>query len=86
MSTKYLLRIFINFLKLNQVYENYLSYLKATKGGQKKSVDFIVKHITYNPEDIIIEAFPWVTPKHQKKRWGELHREWQMLLNKYDDK
>lgn len=86
MSTKYLLRIFIKFLKFNKAYENYIFNLKSTKGGQKESVIFIVRHITYNPKDIIMNAFMWMPSKNQKKEWVELHREWQMLLNKYDDK
>ena len=85
MPTKYLLRIFIKFLKLNKVYESYILNLQNNKGGQKEAVKFIVKYITYQPQDMIINAFPWRTPKHQKKTWSALHREWQMLLNKYDD-
>lgn len=86
MSTKYLLRIFIKFLKFNKAYENYILNLKETKGGQKESINFIVRHITYRPNDIIMDAFMWNSSKKQKKTWVELHREWQMLLNKYDDK
>ena len=86
MSTRYLLIIFVRFLKFNNAYENYILNLKENKGGQKEAVKFIVKYITYQPQEMIINAFPWRTPKHQKKTWPVLHREWQMLLYKYDDK
>ena len=86
MKTKYLLRNFMKFLKFNNAYDNYILNLKEAKGEKKKTIDFIVRHITYDPENIIIHAFTWYSSKKQKKTWGELHREWQMLLNKYYDK
>lgn len=86
MSTKYLLRNFIKFLKSNEVYENYILHLKETKGGQKESINFIVRYITYTPKDMIMDAFMWNSSKNQEKTWAELHFEWQRLLKTYYDK
>ena len=86
MSKQQLIRVFIKFLKYNQVYDSYLLRLNETKGNYKESQKFIIKCIKTEPDDLIMYAFPWITPSKQKKPWAQLHREWQMLLNKYDDK
>lgn len=86
MNRKYLLRNFMKFLKFYNAYDNYILKLKETKGGQKETVDFIVRHITYDSENIIMNAFAWYSLKNQKKTWVELHHEWQRLLKTYDGK
>ncbi len=86
MKTKYLLRNFMKILKFNNAYDNYILNLKETKGGQEEAVDFIVRYITCDPENIIMNAFMWNSSKNQKKTWAELHFEWQRLLKTYYDK
>ena len=86
MTKQLLIRVFIKFLKYNQVYDSYLLRLNETKGNYKESQEFIIRCIETKPDDLIMCAFPWITPCTQKKPWEVLHREWQMLLNKYDDK
>ena len=81
MPKQYLIRFFIKFLKCNQVYNSYLFHLKETK-GRKKSKEFIIRSIMYKPDNLIISAFNWVTPKQQKKSWSELHSEWVKFLDK----
>jgi hypothetical protein len=80
MTKKYLLRIFINFLKKNKVYDVYLLRLKEEKCGIERSINFIVKYIKTQPDSLIMSAFPWMTSRGQEKSWGELHREWVLFL------
>lgn len=80
MTKKYLLRIFINFLKYNKAYDAYLLRLKEDKCGIERSKKFIVKYIKTQPDSLIMNAFPWRTSREQKKSWGELHREWLIFL------
>ncbi len=79
-TKKYLLRIFINFLKYNKVYNAYLLRLNEEKCGIERSKNFIVKYIKTQPESLIMNAFPWRTSRGQEKSWGVLHREWLIFL------
>ena len=81
MSKQHLIRVFIKFLKYNQAYEPYVSSLKETKGS-KESKNFIIRCMKTGPDNLIINAFPWVTTRQQKKAWGQLHREWVLFLEK----
>lgn len=82
-SKQHLLKVFIKFLKYHKVYESYLSRLIKTKGS-KTSQNFIIKTIKQEPENLIMSAFLWVTPKNQKITWGELHSEWTRFLENND--
>lgn len=86
MSKQNLIRVFIKFLKYNQVYDSYLLRLNETKGNNKESQKFIIRCMKTNPDDLIMCAFPWITPCTQKKAWSQLHFEWQRLLKTYYDK
>jgi hypothetical protein len=82
MTKQHLIRVFIKFLKYNQVYDSYLLRLNETKGNYKESQKFIIRCIKTKPDDLIMCAFPWITPCTQKKAWGQLHREWTIFLEK----
>ena len=82
MTKQLLIRVFIKFLKYNQVYDSYLLRLNETKGNYKESQKFIIRCMKTNPDDLIMCAFPWITPSKQKKAWGQLHREWTIFLEK----
>ena len=82
MSKQHLIRIFIKFLKYNQVYDSYLLRLNETKGNYKASQKFIIRCIKTEPDDLIMCAFPWITPSTQEKTWEQLHREWIIFLEK----
>lgn len=81
MSKQHLIRIFIKFLKYNQVYDSYLFRLEETRGSEE-SQDFIIRCIKNGPDNLIINAFTWITSSKQNKRWEDLHAEWVKFLNK----
>lgn len=82
MSKQLLIRVFIKFLKYNQIYDSYLLRLNETKGDYEESQKFIIRCMKTKPDDLIMCAFPWITPCTQKKSWGQLHREWMIFLEK----
>lgn len=79
MSKQKLLKLFIKFLKYHQVYDSYVLRLINTK-GYKMSQNFIIRTIKKEPENLIMSAFLWVTPKNQKITWSQLHSEWNKIL------
>ena len=82
MSKQHLIKVFIKFLKYNQVYDSYLLRLNEAKGSNKASQKFIIRCMKTKPDDLIMCAFTWITPSTQKKSWGQLHREWTIFLDK----
>lgn len=83
MKKRYILKLFIKFLKHHQVYDSYVSSLIKTKGN-KTSQNFIIKTIKQEPENLIVSAFFWETPKNQKITWSQLHFEWERFLKNND--
>lgn len=79
MSKQNLLKLFIKFLKYHQVYDSYVLRLINTK-GYKISQNFIIRTIKKEPENLIMSAFLWVTPKNQKITWSQLHSKWEKIL------
>jgi hypothetical protein len=87
MKEHYILKLFIKFLKENNVYEEYLIRLNSSKGGKEKSIKYIVKQCKYQPLDLIMDAFPWISLNNinSKLKWSDLHREWYFYyLNKME--
>ena len=78
MNEKYVLKLFIQFLKNNNAYEEYILRLNFHKGGKEESINYIVRQCKTKPLDLIINAFPWISIKHlnSKIKWSDLHRQW----------
>ena len=78
MKEQYILKLFIKFLKKNNVYEEYILSLKSHKGGKEESINYIVLKCKNKPLDLIISAFPWFSLKNinSKIKWSDLHRQW----------
>lgn len=95
MKNKYILKLFISFLKKNNVYYNFLYNLeidvlyrkrliKLTKIDLTNPVDYVVYTIKCNPE-MIFDAFSWShTNGINKEKWCKLHLEWRRILKSYD--
>ena len=79
MSKQKILKLFIKFLKYHQVYDSYVLRLINTK-GYKISQNFIIRTIKKEPENLIVSAFFWITPKNQKITWSQLHSKWEKIL------
>lgn len=84
MKEQYILKLFIKFLKKNNVYEEYILRLNSHKGGKEESINYIVLICKTKPLELIISAFPWFSLKdiNSKIKWGDLHRKWIYLLKK----
>ena len=83
MKGKFILKLFLAFLKKNNVLEEYVKNLELDKGGKNESIRFIVSCCKYQPSNLLIHAFSWIEFKLKNKSftWGYLHRQWNLLLN-----
>ncbi len=82
MKAKFILKLFLRFLKKNNVLEEYVKSLERYKGGKNKSIRFIVSCCNYQPSNLLMDAFTWseFSLKNKGFTWGYLHREWNLLL------
>ena len=82
MKAKIILKLFLAFLKKNNVLEEYVKNLENDKGGKNESIKFIVNCCTYQPSHLLMLAFVWSEFKLKNKRftWGDLNRKWNILL------
>lgn len=89
MENKYILKIFINFLKKEGIYTYYLKALEEDKTHYRKKritsyrsenpVDFIVACLNYNkPYMLIDSAFDWTA--YQNANWYNLTQKWDKIL------
>ena len=88
MKNKYILKLFIAFLKRNKVYNEYLYAL--SKGEHYrfnynknwiKPEDFIVETIQRSPNNLISDAFDWGNFEYSRyKEWWILNDEWEDLI------
>lgn len=89
MGNKYILKIFINFLKKEGVYTYYLKALEEDKTHYRKNsissyrcenaVDFIVTCLKHNkPNRLINAAFSWTA--YSNGDWYKLTRKWDEIL------
>ncbi len=92
MKNKYILNLFIAFLKQNKVYDDYLYIL--SKGvhyrfnynkNWLKPEDFIIETIQRSPNDLISNAYDWGNCQHSiYKKWWELNYKWEdIIYNKF---
>lgn len=91
MKNKYILKLFIAFLKQNEVYNDYLYAL--SKGElfryrirQKiRPENFISETIKCNPDALIQYAFDWESDSNlSQETWWILNDEWEDLIyNKF---
>ena len=83
MKEKFILKLFLAFLKKNNVLEEYVKNLELDNGGKNESIRFIVSCCNYQPSNLLMHAFVWGGFKLKNKRftWGDLHRQWNILLN-----
>jgi len=73
---KYILKCFIIFLKKNNAFKEFLELLKKCRSN-KNAIQFLTQHCTYNPADLIINAFPWINNKIVS--WPNLHVKWRKI-------
>ena len=79
MKGKYILKLFIGFLKKNNVYK---AYIKSLIESKIEPLDFIIKTIKVNLETLIVNAFEWSSCKYCPYKWYGLHMEWCTLYRK----
>lgn len=96
MKNKYILKLFISFLKKNNVYYNFLynldidvlfrqKLIRFKKIDLTNPVDYVVYTIKCNPEMIFNDAFNWsCTNGINREKWSKLHLEWCRILKRYD--
>lgn len=59
MKEKFILKLFLTFLKKNKVLEEYVKILEYHKGGKNESIRFIVSCCKYQPSNLLKDAFVW---------------------------
>jgi hypothetical protein len=96
MKNKYILKLFIYFLKKNNVYYQFLYNLNIDVLFRRKLiqiekidltnlVDYVVYMIKCNPKRIFNDSFSWFhTNEINSKKWCKLHLEWCKILGRYD--
>lgn len=96
MKNKYILKLFISFLKKNNVYYNFLYNLETDVPYRSKlirfkkidltnPVDYVVYMIKCNPAMIFNDAFSWFdTDGIDREKWCQLHRKCGKILKRYD--
>lgn len=89
MKHKYILRIFITFLKRENVYYQYIDALindkhYRTKTSQQLSPSsFIAHQVKYSPQNLISNAFAWSTYQNTIFGWAYIDEKWRRLLSKH---
>lgn len=88
MKSKIILKLFLAFLKKNNVLEEYVKNLERDKEGKNESIRFIVNCCSYQPSNLLMHAFVWKDFKLKNKRftWGDLHKQWNILLLKQKER
>ena len=86
MKDKYTLKLFIGFLKKNDVYDVYTkSLIEYNSSRLIDPLSFIIRTIKVRPRSIIADAFDWSSCKYCPNKWYGLHMEWWTLYNKLFD-
>jgi hypothetical protein len=86
MKEKYTLKLFIGFLKKNNVYDAYIkSLIECNSPRFIDPLNFIIRTIKVRPRSIIADAFDWRSCKYCPNKWYDLHMEWCTLYNKLFD-
>lgn len=89
MKNKYILKLFIAFLKKHGVYDEYIYQLYI--GEQFRffynknlinPISFIIQKIKHNPYELITDAFDWNKTKYSISVWWVLNNEWFECLKK----
>lgn len=88
MKNKYILKLFIAFLKQNGVYGAYLYALSKGElyrfNYNKKWIrpeNFIIETIQHSPSNLISHAFDWSNYENLRyKKWWILNDEWEDLM------
>lgn len=81
---KSILKIFIAFLKKNNVYDQYLYDLengcayRRKHGDSIEPIEFLIDNIKHYPEDLILNAFRWAESDYPD--WDYLSEEWNEFL------
>lgn len=84
MKEKYILKLFIGFLKKNNVYNEYIKSLIESKSSANiEPLSFIIKTIKIRPRSLIVDAFDWSSCKYCPHKWYDLHNEWWALYCKH---
>lgn len=79
MTNKEILKQFINFLKVNNIYDEYLICL-TNKWGENGGTKFIIDKIKSFPKHMINTAFVWTDSKNiDILTWSRLNNEWIVL-------
>ena len=88
MKERYVLKLFIGFLKQNKVYNEFIkSLLEYNKSiSMEDPLLFIIKTIKTKPRTIIANAFDWSSCKYCPHKWFDLHFQWceKLKKNNYD--
>jgi hypothetical protein len=84
---KYILKLFIAFLKQKGVYDVYLYALSKGEHYRFNNINwirpekFIVETIQRSPRNLISDAFDWSNYEYSRyKKWWILNDEWEDLM------
>lgn len=87
MKEKYTLKLFIGFLKKNNIYDAYIkSLIEYNSSKLINPTYFIIRTVKVRPMCLIADAFDWSSCKCCNKKWFDLHMEWWTLYNKLFNK
>lgn len=79
MTNKEILKQFINFLKVNNIYDEYLICL-TNRWGKTQDTKFISDTIKNCPKNMLNIAFAWTDSKNiDIFTWSKLNNEWIVL-------
>lgn len=82
MTNKYKLKLFITFLKQENIYEEYLKSLNNGKNYRElihcesNATDFIVNQIKKQPYNLISSAFAWYLNRYSHINWATVSLKW----------
>lgn len=91
MKNKYVLKLFIGFLKKNKVYDEFLYYLEKEKhfrlsrvNDLRNPIEYIKFMINNNPTMLVNYAFEWSNAKTRTRvSWCKLHCDWCKYYNNH---
>lgn len=93
MNNKIILKLFIKFLRRENIYENYIEGLKrgatyranCSRMKERDELKWLVKTIKVCPQKLIEDAFSW--SHYNFEDWININRKWKdYFYSKKDDK
>lgn len=80
MEQNTIVKLFFGFLKINNVYNEFLANYREERLYWVSQLENILKD---NPEEVINYAFEWASTPQQHNFWHTLNEEWHKLFYKF---